>query len=68
MSMLPRAAGDVLEGARRAQPGSGWLDEMTAAMVSDTLRHFWASLLIRHDEPVKTVQALLAHASAAGTP
>jgi integrase len=29
------------------------------------LRHFYASLLIRHGESVKTVQARLGHASAA---
>ena len=32
------------------------------------LRHFYASLLIRHGESVKTVQARLGHASAAETP
>jgi integrase len=31
------------------------------------LRHFYASLLIRHGESVKTVQARLGHASASGT-
>ena len=31
------------------------------------LRHFYASLLIRHGESVKTVQARLGHASAAET-
>jgi integrase len=31
------------------------------------LRHFYASLLIRHGESVKTVQAWLGHASAAET-
>jgi integrase len=33
----------------------------------DALRHFYASLLIRHGESVKTVQARLGHASAAET-
>jgi integrase len=32
-----------------------------------SLRHFYASLLIRHGESVKTVQARLGHASAAET-
>jgi integrase len=31
------------------------------------LRHFYASLLIRHGESIKTVQARLGHASAAET-
>jgi integrase len=31
------------------------------------LRHFYTSLLIRHGEPVKTVQARLGHATAAET-
>ncbi len=31
------------------------------------LRHYYASLLIRHGESVKTVQARLAHATAAET-
>ena len=31
------------------------------------LRHFYASLLIRHGESVKTVQARLGHASASET-
>jgi len=31
------------------------------------LRHYYASLLIRHGEPVKTVQARLGHASAGET-
>jgi integrase len=31
------------------------------------LRHYYASLLIRHGESVKTVQARLAHANAAET-
>ena len=32
-----------------------------------SLRHFYASLLIRHGESVKVVQARLGHASAAET-
>ncbi len=32
-----------------------------------SLRHYYASLLIRHGESVKTVQARLGHASAAET-
>jgi integrase len=31
------------------------------------LRHYYASLLIRHGEPVKTVQARLGHSTAAQT-
>jgi integrase len=33
----------------------------------DALRHYYASLLIRHGESVKVVQARLGHASAAET-
>ena len=35
--------------------------------VMHDLRHFFASLLIRHGESVKTVQARLGHATAAET-
>lgn len=43
--------------AEQLQPGTG----------SHALRHYYASLLIRHGESVKTVQARLGHASAAET-
>jgi len=43
----------------------------TAGLPSGTgfhaLRHYYASLLIRHEESVKTVQARLGHASAVET-
>ena len=38
-----------------------------ASVTFHALRHFYASLLIRHGESVKTVQARLGHASAAET-
>src|SRR5215210_4895686 len=37
------------------------------AVTFHALRHFYASLLIRHGESIKTVQARLGHASAAET-
>ena len=40
---------------------------LPAAVTFHALRHFYASLLIRHGESVKTVQARLGHASAAET-
>lgn len=58
---------------RRAQFGhAAWRPTIKAAgLPSGTgfhqLRHFYASLLIRHGESVKTVQARLRHANAAGT-
>ena len=58
-------------GARRSPPGcGGQLSRRPASLPSATfhaLRHFYASLLIRHGESVKTVQARLGHASAAET-
>ena len=49
-----------------------WRPAVKAAGLPDTvtfhaLRHFYASLLIRHGESVKTVQARLGHASASET-
>ncbi len=49
-----------------------WRPAVRAAGLDDTvtfhgLRHFYASLLIRHGESIKTVQARLGHASAAET-
>jgi integrase len=49
-----------------------WVPARSAAKLPDDvtshdLRHFYASLLIRHGESVKTVQARLGHASAAET-
>jgi integrase len=40
---------------------------LPASVTFHSLRHFYASLLIRHGESVKTVQARLGHASAAET-
>ena len=40
---------------------------LPASVTFHALRHFYASLLIRHGESVKTVQARLGHASAAET-
>ena len=42
---------------RERQPSTGF----------HALRHYYASLLIRHSESVKTVQARLGHATAAET-
>jgi integrase len=49
-----------------------WRQSVTAAglptsVTFHALRHFYASLLIRHGESVKTVHARLGHASAAET-
>lgn len=41
--------------------------ELPAEVTCHDLRHYYASLLIRHGESVKTVQARLGHASAAET-
>ncbi|HEY6749208.1 MAG TPA: tyrosine-type recombinase/integrase [Mycobacteriales bacterium] len=49
-------------GSRRG-PGSGLPDSVTF----HDLRHYCASLLIRHNESVKVVQARLGHASAVET-
>jgi integrase len=40
---------------------------LPAEVTCHDLRHYYASLLIRHGESVKTVQARLGHASAAET-
>ncbi|WP_245692162.1 tyrosine-type recombinase/integrase [Geodermatophilus telluris] len=40
---------------------------LDSSVTFQSLRHFHASLLIRHGESVKTVQARLGHASAAET-
>ena len=48
----------------RSSAGGGLLPERTGLHV---IRHLYASLLIRHGESVKTVQARLGHASAAIT-
>jgi integrase len=57
---------------RRGRFGEVWRDAVRAAGAPHGtgfhgLRHFYASLLIRHGESVKTVQARLGHASAAET-
>lgn len=50
----------------RARAGIG-NDPMPERVVFHDLRHYYASLLIRHGESVKTVQARLGHASATET-
>lgn len=55
---------------RTAFSAQVWVPATKAAGTTATfhaLRHFYASLLIRHGESVKTVQARLGHASAAET-
>ena len=57
---------------RRTRFGEGWRDAVKGAGAPHgtgfhALRHFYASLLIRHGESVKTVQARLGHANAAET-
>lgn len=56
---------------RRSAFGNVWRDAAKAAgapgVTFHALRHYYASLLIRHGESVKTVQARLGHASAAET-
>ena len=49
--------------------GGPWLEGRRSAAGTGihALRHYYASLLIRHGESVKTVQARLGHASAAET-
>jgi Phage integrase family len=44
------------------------LPDVPAATGMHDLRHYYASLLIRHGESVKTVQRRLGHATAAETP
>jgi integrase len=56
---------------RRETFGHEWKDRMDAAKLAGfafhELRHYYASLLIRHGESVKTVQANLGHKSAEET-
>lgn len=57
---------------RSAWSGSVWRPAVAAAgldrsVTFHTLRHYYASLLIRHGESVKTVRARLGHSSAAQT-
>jgi integrase len=57
---------------RSAWSGSVWRPAVKAAgldfsVTFHALRHYYASLLIRHGESVKTVQARLGHSSAAQT-
>jgi integrase len=49
------------------RPAVGVVDEAPAGTGMHDLRHFYASLLIRHGESVKVVQARLGHATAAET-
>ena len=61
-------AGDMI---RRSNFGTMWR-RVTKSVELDglhfhDLRHYYASLLIRHGESVKTVQARLGHANAAET-
>jgi integrase len=57
---------------RRTSFGNAWRAAVTSAKAPHgtgfhALRHYYASLLIRHGESVKVVQARLGHASAAET-
>lgn len=56
---------------RRSNFGSMWRRATKSASAGDVvfhhLRHYYASLLIRHGESVKTVQARMGHASATET-
>jgi len=57
---------------RRSQFGHLWREAVEAAGAPNgtgfhDLRHYYASLLIRHGESVKVVQAQLGHATAAQT-
>jgi integrase len=66
--IFTNAAGDMI---RRSNFGTMWL-RVTKSVGLDglrfhDLRHYYASLLIRHGESVKTVQARLGHANAAET-
>ena len=59
-------------GAPSEEPGARRDDAAAQACLtigtgSHSLRHYYASLLIRHGESVKTVQARLGHTSAAET-
>ncbi|MEI6622336.1 MAG: tyrosine-type recombinase/integrase [Actinomycetes bacterium] len=58
--------------SRTAFSARVWIPTVAAAKITDPirfhdLRHYYASLLIRHGESIKTVQARLGHASAAET-
>jgi integrase len=53
--------------ARVWRPAVAACDSVPAGTRFHDLRHYYASLLIRHGESVKTVQARLGHASAAET-
>ena len=66
--IFTNAAGDMI---RRSNFGTMWV-RVTKSVGLDglrfhDLRHYYASLLIRHGESVKTVQARLGHANAAET-
>src|SRR5439155_15539872 len=56
---------------RRSAFGTSWRSAASSVGLSGVtfhaLRHYYASLLIRHGESVKTVQARLGHASASET-
>ena len=63
---------DMGEPIRRTRFSDVWRPIVKSAGVPEgtgfhALRHFYASLLIRHGESVKTVQARLGHASAVET-
>ena len=62
---------DQGEPIRRTRFSDVWRSAVKAAKVDGAkfhdLRHFYASLLIRHGESVKVVQSRLGHASAAET-
>jgi hypothetical protein len=63
---------DYGEPIRRTRFSDVWRKAARAAQLPKgasfhSLRHYYASLLIRHGESVKTVQAPLGHASAAET-
>jgi|GEM_PF-4457940 len=63
---------DAGEPVRRQTFAQLWVRKVDASSVErpirfHDLRHFYASLLIRHGESVKTVQARLGHASATET-
>ena len=66
--IFTNASGDPI---RRNRFGEIWRAAITRAELSGLrfhdLRHFYASLLIRHGESVKVVQARLGHASASET-
>jgi integrase len=49
------------------RPAVAAVDAAPAGTGMHDLRHFYASLLIRHGESVKVVQARLGHATAADT-